>query len=543
MRRIVLALSLFSALVTALGLPAAAWADRGLGMRTATLLTINDVYRISGVEEGSRGGIPRVRTLRAELEKEHPDLLLLHAGDILFPSVLSRAYNGEQMIDLMNRLDGDAAAFDDRFWVTFGNHEFDNSKAKDFALLQSRIKESQFAWLGSNIRFKGGEAVAENLHPSALVESGGIRIGLFSLTTDTKIPEYVESIDDPEAVARAMTAELRMQGAEVVVALTHLRASRDVALLEALGDAGPDLIIGGHEHDQQVHSGGGHRLVIKADADARTAALVKLHLDGDGRLMVGYEFKVLDEKVTPAEPLQAVAEQWQARFDHDQCLSLKLDDGCLAEPLGRTQVKLVAEELEIRKYETNLGSWIADQALAAYKGRGAQIAFINAGSLRMNQDLPAGTELTRRHLLEIFAYPSPLGLLEIDGATLQKIADNAVHDWTGNGWWLQLAGFSFRHDPETDRAYDLTLLTPDGPRAVKPEEKILAVTSDFVMAGGDGYTMLTPAMVKVPAEGGPDLRELVREALAAAEPEGIAPEVQGRVCNTQREGPCLAVAP
>src|SRR5688572_9892594 len=53
----------------------------------AVLLAINDVYRIEGVDGGEAGGLARLRSLRAELEREHPDLLVLHAGDLLFPSL------------------------------------------------------------------------------------------------------------------------------------------------------------------------------------------------------------------------------------------------------------------------------------------------------------------------------------------------------------------------------------------------------------------------------------------------------------------------
>ena len=38
---------------------------------------------------------------------------------------------------------------------------------------------------------------------------------------------------------------------------------------------------------------------------------------------------------------------------------------------------------------------------------------------------------------------------------------------------------------------------------------------------------------------GPDLKALVLTALAAA-PDGIAPAAEGRICNSQRPGPCLA---
>jgi len=61
--------------------------------RTAVLLAINDVYRIEGLRDGTIGGLARVRALRLELEREAPDLLMLHGGDFLFPSFASRMYH------------------------------------------------------------------------------------------------------------------------------------------------------------------------------------------------------------------------------------------------------------------------------------------------------------------------------------------------------------------------------------------------------------------------------------------------------------------
>ena len=124
--------------------------------RTAVLLSINDVYRIEGVEGGKAGGLSRVRALREELEREYPDLLMLHAGDLLFPSFASRMYKGEQMVAVLNDLDGDPQADDPRMFVTFGNHEFEKLKLADAGVLAARVKESQFHWLGGNVVFKKG---------------------------------------------------------------------------------------------------------------------------------------------------------------------------------------------------------------------------------------------------------------------------------------------------------------------------------------------------------------------------------------------------
>ena len=512
--------------------------------RSFVILAINDVYRIGGVEGGKKGGLARVRSLRAELERDSPDLLVMHAGDFLFPSLLSLQYTGEQMIDVLNLLDGDSQAFDQRMFVTFGNHEFDKAKQEDATRLDYRIEDSQFRWLGSNIEFTTGaddRPVIESpkLIESAIIESGGIRVGLFSLTTDVKKrPAYVSAFRDYTSVAREKTAQLRHQGAEVVVALTHLRLSEDKALLHELKNDGPDLIIGGHEHEKQCANSEG-RWVLKADADARSATVVKVKVHKDKKIEVTYEFRELSEDASPPDPtVQARVEHWFKRYDSEVCPQ----SGCLAEVVGKTQIHLVGAELEIRRFETNLGNWVADQALAAFSKYEAQAAFLNSGSLRLNQDIPAGS-IPHQYIKELFAFPAPLKLLRITGATLQRVIDHAVEDWTGNGWWLQVSGFAYCYDPEKKKAGCLTLLTQEGPRAVNPDEKLLIVTGDYLVNSSkdqDGYTMLTQEQI-IPTEDVGDLQQLVLNALKDNLKDGIAPKVEGRICNPLREGPCLAV--
>ena len=122
--------------------------------RSITILTMNDVYRIEGLDDGKVGGLARLRTLRAELEASAPGrVLLLHGGDVIFPSLLSREYQGKQMIDVMNLLDGDATPgrIDERMLVVFGNHEFDAESCAAPPHLQARVAESDFLWLSSNV--------------------------------------------------------------------------------------------------------------------------------------------------------------------------------------------------------------------------------------------------------------------------------------------------------------------------------------------------------------------------------------------------------
>ncbi len=514
--------------------------------RTALLASINDTYRLEGIDEGTRGGFARVRSLRKELEREFPDLLMLHGGDLFFPSLLSRIYRGEQMVDGLNMLDGQANVFDSRLFLTFGNHEFDRGRLEDAATVQSRVGESHFTWLGGNIRFGTGAdgkplVAGPNLVGSTIVESGGIKIGLFGVTIQDTVPAYA-AIDDPFEAARRLTAELKAQGAEVVVGLTHLGLADDVAIPEKLGEAGPHLILGGHEHSVQLERVG-ERYVCKADSDALSACLVKVSVDANGRVTVAEPVhRVLSGNDPAPDPeMTFIARHWLALHEQKFCAQTRRPPGCLGMAAGRTQTELGGEETEIRAYETTLGNWLTDQMLAAFKDEGAQVAFMNSGSLRLNHDLAAGATIRERELEELFGFSTKLRLIKITGADLQKIADHSVEQWPGKGWWLQVAGFAFRYDNDDQGAYDLTLLTSQGPRPVDPNEEILAVASEFLtnpsIGNQDGYTMLKPDQVV--AEG-PELIDLVRQALKAAEPLGIAPKLQGRICNPGDILPCLA---
>src|SRR5262245_59472236 len=170
---------------------------------TCAILAINDTYRIEPSPDGT-GGMARIRTLRARLLDRYPDLVMMHAGDFLSPSLLSRQYQGAQMIDVLNHLDG-SDAFDPRLLVTFGNHEFDDDRA---SVLSDRLRESAFRWVSSNIEFaktdSGQPRVdTDKVAGDVVLSCGGFNLGVFGLTTDVKPSPYVQRYKDPIETARA----------------------------------------------------------------------------------------------------------------------------------------------------------------------------------------------------------------------------------------------------------------------------------------------------------------------------------------------------
>ena len=120
------------------------------------------------------------------------------------------------------------------------------------------------------------------------------------------------------------------------------------------------------------------------------------------------------------------------------------------------------------------------------------------------------------------------------------MANRSIEAWTGNGHWLQVSGWGFRHDPDASTATGLSLLPDDGePVAIVPEQTYRVVVSNYLIASWsdrDGYDF--PIRKLDVAANGTDLKALVMAALREAGRDGIAPAVDGRICNTRTEGPC-----
>ena len=114
------------------------------------------------------------------------------------------------------------------------------------------------------------------------------------------------------------------------------------------------------------------------------------------------------------------------------------------------------------------------------------------------------------------------------------------------GWGLplanQISGWGFRHNPADESATELSLLPLDGGDAtpIDPAATYTVVVNDYLINESmdrDGYTF--PIRKLDVPENGTDLKEVTVEKLRAAGEAGIAPERDGRICNTEEQGaPC-----
>ena len=502
------------------------------------ILAINDVYRAEGLDNGQIGGLARVKTLRQRLLDVGHKVLLLHAGDFLQPSFSSRVNQGAAMIDAMNQLNGINNGFDEDMIVTFGNHEFDKSKIEYLPRMQQRINESEFTWMDSNINWlqhkEYGIIHSNKLQKWMIKDIGGIKVGIFSLTTNMTQPQYIASFDDPIEVTKHFVPFLKAQGAEVVIALTHQQISDDRQILNLDSQYRPDLIIGGHEHYRQLEQVQ-QNWIVKADADATSAAVIKVSIDTKKNVYILPSFEELDKKTEKDPQTQQIIENWIQSTNVKYCQKIKLDANCLDFAYGKTLVELVAEESEIRRYETNMGNFIADTARQEFRLCQADIALINSGSIRLNYNIAAGSDVTRKHIEGMFPYPSDLKLIEINGKILKEMLTHNIDMWTANGHWLLISGIKYTHNPEQQQFSQLRW--SDSNQLITDEEKFTAIVPQYLIdakTDHDGYSMINESMIKTCNKNGSSLKQLVINSIQNTT-DGINPKIDGRICNTLRD--------
>lgn len=358
-------------------------------------------------------------------------------------------------------------------------------------------------------------------------------------------------------VARELSAELRSNGAEVVIALTHMRLPNDRRLMDeccAPHAAVVDLILGGHDHDYShvSPSGEAQPRLVKSGTDFRELADVVLEVGGanDEPESAGgaseREVRVASVRRVQVAP-DAVAdprtEEIVASFE-------ALVGEKMSATVGTTAVPLDARFATIRSSESNVSNFVVD---LLREGAGADLALLNSGTLRADRVFPAG-RLTMRDLVSLLPMADETVVLQLSGADLLAALENGVGQYPRlDGRWPCVSQIRFAFDPAkpsgqrivagsvfvasaaaaaararrrdgrpsplgTSLSVDEGVRQRDPSPVVAPEGfEALSLTDEYTLAtkaylshGKDGYTAFKGCKVVVDPEEAPMLPGLVR---------------------------------
>ncbi|XP_055319481.1 mannosylglucosyl-3-phosphoglycerate phosphatase isoform X3 [Sitodiplosis mosellana] len=451
-------------------------------MAHLNIIHFNDIYNVE--PNSSRepvGGAARFLTVIKSYANLNP--LILFSGDAFSPSILSTFTKGEQMIPVLNKVGTHCAVL--------GNHDFDHG----LEVITEHIAKTSFPWLMSNVvDNETGRPLGsgKNTH---VIEHNGIKVGIMGLvekewldtlpTIDPKEVTYTDFIKTGNKLA----TQLRNEGCDLIIALTHMRTPNDFKL--ANNTSGIDIILGGHDHvceDDVVN--GIH--VIKSGTDFRQFGLITMTAGDDKKWAT--TFKAIDVTSDYAEDVELKAEL--AKFTDSIEEHMK-------EVLGTFSVELDGRFSKIRTSEVNLGDWVCDVVLSA---TGADVVILNSGTFRSDQVHPAGP-FTMRDLVNVVPMHDPLVVLEVTGRAIVDALENAVSAYPKlEGRFPQVSGISFVFDPKRPPySRVITELVQVADEWLDLKQTYSLCIKSYMRGGCDGFTMFKNSKIIMGEDECPEL--------------------------------------
>jgi len=271
----------------------------------------------------SRPGAAALAGLWDEWQVPEGEVILrLSGGDSWSGASVATAYDGENAVAVMNRMDYDAMAL--------GNHELDFG----LLVLQMLAQQAHFPILSANVRFAADNShpVDLGIQPYAILEREGLRIGIVGLTyLDTLhyyTPLYTGELVfiDYEVALREVVPQLQAEGAEVIIVLAH-DCGRQLAhdcgrqlreLSEQVADLGIPLIAGGHCHNLAAERDD-HTVILQGGQYYQGYAYVTLEWDADtGEYKTGKYGSAPNLNGSPDPYLAALVQFWELKWEAEK---------------------------------------------------------------------------------------------------------------------------------------------------------------------------------------------------------------------------------
>ena len=410
---------------------------------TFTILHTNDIHGHLESWQGwegdlknqSVGGLDRlsarVRDVRRATGSD--SVLLLDAGDTFGDTMIAVETEGHALIEVMNAIGYDA--------MVIGNHEPDFTAEK----LQDRIREARFPVLAANISERSsGKLFAK---PYIIRTIKGVKVGILGLaypnTPKTSAQKNIINLrfDNAVETARTYVPRLRREGAQIVIALTHLGLGADKQLAEKV--AGIDIIVGGHSHNRlnaplQV----GTTLIVHAGAHGSDLGRLDIKIANDHIASHSYTLIPLTGE-TSGRPLADLIARQLAPYE--QQMNVAIGRALTLIPRAQT---LAGQEPEKRDAESPADDLFADAIRDTTR---TEVAFLPG--LGYGVALQPG-EITAAQLRNLIPHDSAVWTMRLTGEQIRQVLEQAIENFSAKdpaekvGGMIQVSGLQFSYDPE-----------------------------------------------------------------------------------------------
>lgn len=440
------------------------------------LIHYNDVYHVDSSSAEPVGGAARFISLIKHYREDEKysgqsEPITVFSGDAFNPSLESSITKGTHMVPLLNNIGTDIAAL--------GNHDLDFG-THQFTYLASKCK---FPWLIANVldpALGDGVPIGNCKKTHIITSSNGIKVGFIGLgerewlaTINSLPPDLIYK--SATETAKELVPKLRAQGAEIVVAVTHMREPNDNKLAEQT-DGMIDIILGGHDHYYN-HSVINGTHVLRSGTDFKQLSHIEAwrRSDGSGRWDFDITRRDVTSEIPPHEDTVKLVEKLTA--------SLKAK---LQKPIGYTAAPLDARFRTVRLKESNIANWVCDIMRAHYSG---DCCIMASGTIRGDQVYCPGPVLLK-DIMNCFPFEDPVVVIKATGKAIWDALENGVSQYPAlEGRFPQVSNITFTFDsskPPGSRIVSATIA--DEP--IDLDRKYVLVTRGYMARGKDGYDSL-----------------------------------------------------
>ena len=444
------------------------------------LLHTNDHHgSVLSASDGT-GGLAERATFVKSVRAANPQVLLVDAGDINTGTALANMFNGEIDINAYNLIGYDA--------MTFGNHEFDGTQKK----LDAQIAAANFPFVCSNIKTADGKFLGG--HQYLVKDYNGFRVGLLGLTTLRTLviaspDKSLKFINEIEAAKEAVDLLKNKEKANIIIAITHMGDVKEypdhITSLElAAAVPGIDIVVDGHSHSKfDAAKQVGNTYIVSSNEWGRFVGQGKLTVVNGQLIRFDWSPVAINNKTyTPDPAVAAMIAPYKDKAD-----------ASLKEVVGEAADTFIFGNRLTRYQETALGDMICDANVWYFKNvynQSIDFAFHNGGNMRAQ--LPKG-KLTREQILTVLPFENFLYIASLKGSEINELFDFIATVPQGAGGFPQFSKeVRYTIDIPNKKISNLTI----GGAPVDPNKTYRFCTNDYILGGGDGYTVVTKAQDK-----------------------------------------------
>lgn len=291
--------------------------------------------------------------------------------------------------------------------------------------------------------------------------------------------------------AKELVPQLRAQGAQIVIALTHAREPSDVKLAEKTPPGLIDLILGGHDHFY-AHQIINKTHVLRSGTDFKQLSYIEVRRKANNQ--PGWDFDIMRRDITRALP----EDQDTVQLVNTLTSHLKQK---LEKPIGYTAVPLDGRFTTVRTKESNLGNFVCDLMRHYYD---ADCTLMAAGTVRGDQIYPPGV-LLLKDILNCFPFEDPVVVLRINGKAILEALENSVSLVPAlEGRFPQVSNIEFAYNPNLAPGSRVAWTKVYG-EPLDLKKSYTMATRGYMSRGKDGYDSLL-----VRSDGG-EAEEIVSE--------------------------------